>query len=199
MVPAIVLLEFDSIAVGIRAGDAMVKRAPIATLYAGSVQPGKYLVLAGGEVGPVEEARMEGRRLGAGSLVDEIYLPDAHQQVVAALTGARVETVGPALGIIETTSVAATIGAADVGVKGARVDLLEIQMADGLGGKGYVLYGGEVSAVETAVGLGKASLNDPKLLVADIVIPQIHPEMAVNLRRHAMFVPGVRTYRTGEA
>ncbi len=61
MHPAIVLLEFDSIAVGIEAGDSMAKRAPLQSLHAGSVQPGKYIILAGGEVGDVEEARAAGR------------------------------------------------------------------------------------------------------------------------------------------
>jgi len=47
MQPAIALLEFDSIAIGVRAGDAMVKRAPVEITYAGTVHPGKYLVLVG--------------------------------------------------------------------------------------------------------------------------------------------------------
>ena len=39
---------------------------------------------------------------------------------------------------METTTVAAAIHAADAGVKGAEVRLIEIRMADGLGGKGVV-------------------------------------------------------------
>ena len=41
MNPAIGLLEFDSVAAGIAAADAMVKRAPIGDLVTGSVQPGQ--------------------------------------------------------------------------------------------------------------------------------------------------------------
>ena len=49
MEPAIGLLELDSIAVGIRAGDAMVKRAPVAVIYA--LIPGpKGMVVARGAV-----------------------------------------------------------------------------------------------------------------------------------------------------
>ena len=94
MHPAILLLEFESIAIGIVAGDAMAKRAGLATLHTGSVQPGKYLVLAGGEVGHVEEARMAGREYGKDALIGEIYLPEVHPAVVEAVTGAR----RPALG-----------------------------------------------------------------------------------------------------
>ena len=60
MEPALALIEFDSIAAGIEAGDAMAKKAPIAQIVAGTVQPGKYLVLVSGAVADVEES------LGAG-------------------------------------------------------------------------------------------------------------------------------------
>jgi microcompartment protein CcmL/EutN len=47
--PAVALVEFDSISAGIVAGDAMVKSSPIGTIYAGTVHPGKYLVLVSGD------------------------------------------------------------------------------------------------------------------------------------------------------
>jgi microcompartment protein CcmL/EutN len=195
MHPAIVLLEFDSIAVGIEAGDAMAKRAPLESLHTGSVQPGKYIILAGGEVGDVEEARAAGRETGSRALVDEIYLPEVHADVVTALTGGRRPAVGDALGIIETRTVAATIGASDAGVKGAAVTLLEIHMADGLGGKGYSLFSGDLSDVEAAVEMGVSSLPQRDLLVAQVVIPRLHPEMLTNLVDHPEFGPRARSYK----
>ena len=56
------LLEFESIAIGIEAGDAMVKRAPVAHIYSGTVQPGHYLVMVAGDVASVEEAVDASRR-----------------------------------------------------------------------------------------------------------------------------------------
>ena len=47
---ALALLDFSSTASGIEAADAMVKRAQIDTIKAGTVQPGRYLVLIGGTV-----------------------------------------------------------------------------------------------------------------------------------------------------
>ncbi len=187
MHPALLLLEFDSIAVGIEAGDAMAKRSLLGTLRAGTVQPGRYLVLAGGEVADVEEARAAGLLVGEGRLVDEIFLPDVHPEVVTALVGARRTESRDALGIIETRTVAATVGAADAGVKGADVMLIEIRLADGLGGKAYVLFSGEVSDVEAAVEVGVASLSRRQGLVARVVIPQIHGEMLDNLHAHPQF------------
>ena len=179
MQPAIALLEFDSIAVGIETGDAMVKRAPLDVIKAGTVHPGKYLVLIGGRVADVEEALDAGRSTGTGHLIDEMLRPDVHDDVVAALVGGRESGTGEALGIVETTTVAAIIEAADAGVKGASVTLREIRMADGLGGKGYLLFSGPVAEVDAAVEIGTGRVEEQ--VVASRVIAQIHEEMDENL------------------
>jgi microcompartment protein CcmL/EutN len=190
--PAIVLLEFGSVAAGIEAGDAMAKRAPLASLHAGTVQPGKYLVLAGGAVADVQEAQAAGLEVGRQALVDQIFLADVHRDVVDAITGERRRSEAGALGVIETRSVAATISAADAAVKGALVTLLDIRLADGLGGKGYLLLGGEVADVEAGVELGVSRLTSRDELVGSVVIPQMHEEMYENLRGRQRFGHRVR-------
>lgn len=188
--PALALLEFDSIAAGIVAGDAMVKRAPLDLIKAGTVQPGKYLVLIGGQVADVEEAIDAARELESGTLVDIVFLPDVHSDVVAAVSGKRRTDDGEALGVIETTTVAAIIQAADAGVKGARVTLRELRMADGLGGKGYLLFGGSVADVEAGVAIGSARAGGQ--VVRETVISQLHEEMLENLSADGRFERLVR-------
>jgi microcompartment protein CcmL/EutN len=185
--PALALVEFSSIAAGIQAADAMVKRAPIDIIRSGTVQPGKFLVLIGGQVADVEESLAAGRLQGGNAVVDFVYLPQVHPQVVTALSGGRQPQPTDALGVVETISVAAAIHAADAGVKGAQVRLLEIRLADGLGGKGIVLYAGLVADVEAAVELGTGVLERPELLVRKIVIPQLHQEIWDNLKDSSYF------------
>lgn len=185
--PALALLEFSSIAVGIQAGDAMAKRAPVAYLKAGTVQPGKYLVLIGGEVADVQESMASGMEVGGDALVDQVFLPQVHPAVIEAIAGGRELPKVQALGVIETTSVAATILAADAGVKGARVTLMDIRMADGLGGKGFCLFAGEVADVQAAVQIGTSVLQPETLLVRSVVIPQLHAEMEANLQTSTRF------------
>jgi microcompartment protein CcmL/EutN len=184
--PALALIEFDSIAVGIEAGDAMVKRAPLGLIQSGTVQPGKYIVLIAGDVASVEESLAAGSDLGGDAIVDTVFLPDIHPEVVAAMQGGRDFGEGEALGVIETRTVAAVIGAADAAVKGAAVTAAQIEMADGLGGKGYVLFGGVLSEVEAAVAAGVAALNGPQL-IASVVIPQLHDEMREDVVASAFF------------
>jgi microcompartment protein CcmL/EutN len=184
--PALALIELDSIAIGIEAGDAMAKRSPIDVLYAGTVHPGKYLVLVGGAVADVEEALDAGRAVGGSSILDTVLLADIHPDVVAALGGARRTAATEALGVIETETVAAIIDAADAGVKGARARLLELRIADDIGGKAYLLFGGPVADVEAAVEIGQAAIATRDRAIAR-VIPQLHAEMRANLEADARF------------
>ena len=189
--PALALLELDSIAAGIEAGDAMAKRAPIDVIRAGTVHPGKYLILVGGAVADVEEALEAGRAVGASSVLDVVFLPNVHPELVAAIRGERRAAAGDALGIIETATVAAIIEAADAGLKGARVRLLEMRLADDLGGKGYLLFDGTLADVQAAVEIGAGRIaGSPGL--AQRVIPRLHAEMADNLAADARFAARVR-------
>ena len=191
MHPAIAIVEFDSIAVGIEAGDAMVKRAPLGVIQSGTVQPGKYIVLIAGDVASVEESLAAGVALGGDAIIDTVFLPDIHPEVVAALQGERSFGDGEALGIIETRTVAAVIEAADASVKGATVTAAQIELADGLGGKGYVLLGGVLSEVEAGVAAGVAAITATQL-IASVVIPQLHDEMRDDVIDSPFFSERVR-------
>ena len=183
--PALALLEFQSIAIGILAGDAMVKRAPVQQIYTGTVQPGRYLVLVAGDVASVEEAVAAGREVGQSALYDVVFLPDVHLDVVAALTMKPKVTLSDALGVVETQTVAAAIIAADAGVKGANVHLLPLRLADGLGGKGLVMFTGVVADVEAAVEISTAVTQSH--VVRQVVIAQLHHEMWNNVDRNGRF------------
>jgi microcompartment protein CcmL/EutN len=189
--PALGLLELESIAAGIAAGDAMAKRAPIEVIRAGTVHPGRYLVLVGGAVADVEEALEAGREVGAASVRDEVFLPNVHPAVVDGMRGVRLPASGEALGIIETVTVAAILEAADAGLKAARVQLLELRLADDLGGKGYLLFDGPVAEVEAAVEVGAGRIASAPGLTWR-VIAQLHREMAANLAADAHFAARVR-------
>jgi microcompartment protein CcmL/EutN len=183
--PALALLEFNSIAAGIQAGDAMVKRAPVDAIQAGTVQPGHYLVMVVGDVASVGEAVEAGREIGQAALLDCVYLPNIHPGVVEGIAGGRGQVIGEALGVVETRTVAAAIRAADAGLKGAEVTLWQLRLADGLGGKGLALFSGLVSDVETAVLMGAAEAGSQ--LMRQAIIPQLHNEMNTNVAMNGRF------------
>lgn len=183
--PALALLEFATVAVGIQAGDAMVKRAPVSRIRSGTVQPGYYLVLVAGDVASVAEAVSAGQEVGGADLRDTLYLPQVDPAVVTALSGELQIQATDALGVVETHTAASAIRAADAGVKGAEVALLQLRLSDGLGGKGLVLFAGVVADVEAAVAIGTAVAEGQ--LVRQVVIPQLHAEMWENVNGSGRF------------
>lgn len=179
--PAIALVETNSIAVGILAGDAMVKKAVVQLLEARSICPGKYMVLVGGEVGPVRESFEVGVHTAADALVDQLLLPNVDRSVFPALMSATPPRGDEALGIIETITAAVCIVAADAAVKAADVQLLEIRLANGLGGKSFVLMEGTVADVEASVAAGVELVRQEGLLVRQVIIPQLHEQMRARI------------------
>ena len=176
MPPALLCLEFNSIAVGILAGDVLVKRAPVTMLDARHLSPGKYLLLATGDVAALEESYAAAKEAGADALLDETFLPFAHDDLYPLLRGERLAGRGEALGVLETSTVAACVRAADGAAKEAEVRLIELHQANHLGGKAYVLLQGRVYDVEAAVERGAALAGSA--LVRQVVIPLLHDEMS---------------------
>ncbi|MBI5184512.1 MAG: BMC domain-containing protein [Nitrospinae bacterium] len=178
---AIGLIELRSVARGIRVCDAMMKKAPVKLMEARTVCPGKYMVLVRGDVASVEEAVREGISIGAELVVDELFLPQVHGQVIPAME-ACTEVAGlAALGIVETFSVASAIVSADTAVKAAKVDLIELRLANGLGGKSFYTLTGDISEVEAAIEAGIRNLMEGGTLVAKEIIPAPHADLNFKL------------------
>ena len=185
--PAIALLEIDSIAVGIKTGDLMVKKAPISVLKTGTVHNGKYLILIGGSVASVEEAFAEGVLTSSDHLLDKVFLPDIHVQVHDGILGERISCNHDAIGVIETTSVATMIKSTDAGIKGADVDLIEIRLADDIGGKAFSIFGGSLEEVQAAVKIAKNATPKDDHWLSEIIVPNIHNDIATQINSSTSF------------
>ena len=185
--PSIALLELSSIAVGIFTADTMVKRAPITVLKSGTVHNGKYLILIGGSVGSVEESYFSGIDAGTEKIIDQVQLPDIHEKVHDAILGNRTNCSDEAIGIIETSTVAAIIKSTDAAVKGANVEILEIRIADDLGGKAFAIFNGEIEDVQSAIEISKENVTKKEYWVRDKIIPRISSEMVDQINQTTVF------------
>ena len=63
--------------------------------------------------------------------------------------------------------------------------LWQLRLADGLGGKGIVLFAGLVADVEAAVEIAVGRAGDQ--LVREVIIPQLHEEMKENVATYGRF------------
>jgi microcompartment protein CcmL/EutN len=175
--PALGMIEYKSVARGIFSCDAMVKRAPVRIIETHPVCPGKYITIIGGEVADVEEAMKAGIESGTDMVVADLFLPYVHRSVIPAIAGTtRVEKFG-AVGIIETFSVADCVQAADIAAKATPITLVEIRLANGLGGKGYFIMTGELADVEDSLEAAKGYVKREGMLAACELIPSPHPDL----------------------
>lgn len=171
---AIGLVEINSIAKGIEAADAMLKAAQVDLIEAKPVCPGKYIVLICGDVAAVKSSVEAGKNIAGGSVLDDFILPNVHPQVLTAISATTPITEIKALGIIETFSIASLIVAADTAAKTGQVDLIEIRIGLGIGGKSFVTLTGDVSSVESSVDAGVVLASERGMLVQKVVIPSPH-------------------------
>jgi microcompartment protein CcmL/EutN len=121
--PALAILELSSIARGVIASDAIVKKAPVELMQSRPVSSGKHILVFGGEVASVEESFQAGKAVAGDALVDELYLPYASAQIAPLLGGSDQQRsrVNDSVAIIETTTVCSTVLAADAAAKAADV------------------------------------------------------------------------------
>ncbi len=180
MKPAIGLIELSSIARGLLASDAMMKKAPVEILMSETTSPGKYLVLVNGDVASVQEATQAGIQIAESFLVDSLFIPNVHEQVIPAIKKHFSKTKLDSVGVVETLSVASAIVSADQALKTARVNLVEMKLGQGLGGKGYFVLSGDLSEVEASVSSALKVLENSKMVLRSEIIPRPHEDF--NLR-----------------
>lgn len=164
-------IELNSIAVGIHAADEMIKAAEVQLVMARPTCPGRYIAIVTGDTSAVTSSVEVGRAIGGDMVVDWFTIPSVHYQVIPALSGTSIVTPVDSLGVIEICTTASCILAADAAAKAGLVDLLEIRMAAGLGGKAFVLMTGDVSSVQASVDAGVAGVGDGGPVLSHVVIP----------------------------
>ena len=163
MANAIGMVELTSIARGIETSDFMVKAAQVELIRSSTVCPGKYIIIIAGDTGDVKASMAEGIRQGGESVVNTLLLPNAHPQLIPAISMTTQPPAGGAVGVLEFYSIAS------VAAKAANVTLIEVRIGYAIGGKGFVTLTGDVGAVREAVA---AASRDAELLVGTSVIPR---------------------------
>jgi microcompartment protein CcmL/EutN len=150
-------------------------------IFAKASCPGKFYVLVNGQVSNVQKAVKAGADLAGGFLVSSLVLPRIHSKVITAINmaGAMPDKT-EAIGVIEFFSVTSSIIAADIAVKATTVDLIDIRLGTGIGGKSFVVVSGDTSSVKTAVEAATASKDDG-MLVNKVVFTRPDKNLLSNL------------------
>lgn len=178
--PALGLIECSSVAAGYEVADAVVKQSPVRLLWARTASPGKFVTLFAGDVEEVRQALARGLEVAGGAREDDLFIPNVHLHLLEACRGPRRIPID-AFGIVEVRTVASSLLAADAAAKVAAAELVEVRLAQHLGGKGFFTLAGEVGDVEAAVARGAEVARAKGTLLREVVIPRLAPEMLEHL------------------
>jgi microcompartment protein CcmL/EutN len=122
-----------------------------------------------GEVDDVKEAMEAGRHYASYCMTDSIVIENLHEQVLPAMQGANRVPEISAVGLLETWVSPSCVIAADAACKAAEIRLIEVRIANGLGGKAFMTLTGELHEVEAAIAAATKAVTSGQLIRTEII------------------------------
>lgn len=177
MYKAIGVIELKSIPKGVEAADAALKSAGVEMVSAHPACPGKYEIILAGSISDITAATTHVTSRFEGYVIDSSVMGRIDPQVVTALFGTNPPASRGSLGLIETFSAASAIRAADIAVKTARVEIYDLRVSRGMGGKGVVMITGDIGDVSAAVEAAANYAKGVATLSSTAVIAAPHEEL----------------------
>ena len=171
------LVELKNVSKGIVVTDEMLKSAGVNLISSGAVCPGKFVTMVGGELSAIRAAVQRAQLVSEDAMLDKFIIGNLGDNVYDAVCGTAKVTNKRALGIVETFTAASAILAADAAVKAGDVELVEVRIATGMGGKCFVTMTGDVADVKAAVEAGARLAAEQGYLINTEVIANPHPEL----------------------
>ena len=177
MYKSIGVIELKNIPKGVEATDAALKSAGVEMVSAHPSCPGKYELILTGSISNVTAAVSHVLAKFESYVIDSSIMGRIDEQVITALFGTQTGERKGSLGLIETFSAATAIKAADIAVKTARVQIFDLRVSRGMGGKGVVMLTGEVGDVTAAVEAGSAYAQGQGMLSSNSIIAAPHADL----------------------
>ncbi|MBR2646678.1 MAG: BMC domain-containing protein [Clostridia bacterium] len=174
MYKSIGVIELKNIPKGVEATDAALKSAGVDMVASHPSCPGKYEIILTGSISNVTAAVDHVLSKFEGYVIDSSVMGRIDEQVIKALFGTQTGEKKGSLGLIETYSAATCIKAADIAVKTSRVEIFDLRVSRGMGGKGVVMLTGEVGDVTAAVEAGSNYAKQSGQLSSNSIIAAPH-------------------------
>lgn len=184
MIDSIGLLEFKRISTGIEASNQMLKAADVKLLMAKYICPGKYIILIAGDISAVNSSVKAGVKAAQKDLLKDMVISKVNKSLIDLIQNKKqkLDKIN-SLGILEYSSIASGITAADVAVKAAEVELVKLVLGMRTGGKSLIIFTGSIEACRQGLDaaelankdnnkylLGKKLISSPEKELVDTLI-----------------------------
>ncbi len=184
MIDSIGLLEFKRIASGIEASNQMLKAADVKLIQARYICPGKYIVLIAGDVSAVKSSLAAGVNTASKDLLKKLLISKVDKSLIDLIQNEKTKIDEfNALGVLEYSSIASGIIAADAALKAAEIELVKIVLGMRTGGKSLIIFTGSIEACRQGLNaaelanedndiylLGKKLISSPEKELVDTLI-----------------------------
>jgi len=177
------VIELASLYKGFEVQDAVLKSANVEKLLARTICSGKYIIIVRGEIADVESCLETAREVGGFAIVNAVPIPNIDEKVFPAIVGATPLDIPSVDGmvILETFSVAAAIKAADLAAEEADIDLIRIHVAMAIGGKGLVVFTGNIDALKASLAPALEYLKEDGTLAGYSLLTNPHESVLKEL------------------
>ncbi len=175
--PCVAFVEYKTIATGIRSVDALLKKASVEIIVAHPVSSGKYICMFSGDVESVKSSLFEAKQVAGSALIDSFFIPNLHPEIIKVLQSTPEVGQLEGIAILETSTCASCIVAADKALKTADVKLLRVHLAQGIAGKAYFIINGEIGELESALLPAISLARKSQTLIDKVIIPKATHEL----------------------
>ncbi len=174
---AISVLEFTSITRGLFVVDVVAKKADVKILWAEALSHGKFVLLFTGGVGEVEESYTAALEASGDLLVENVFIPQVTGELGPAIGGeSQTPDADHAVGMLESSSIAAAVEAADLVLKTAPLTMNRFRLGRGIGGKSYFVFSGLLEDVQAGLEVGVERLESYGALIGSELIARPNAE-----------------------
>lgn len=177
------VVELASLYKGFEVQDAILKSADVEKMLARTICSGKYIIIVRGEIADVESCLETAREVGGFAIVNTVLIPNIDEKVFPAIVGGTTLESPSVDGmlILETFSVAAAIKAADIAAEEADIDIMRIHVAMAIGGKGLVVFAGNIDALKASLEPALEYLKEDGTLAGYSLITNPHESVLKEL------------------
>lgn len=143
---ALLVAEFNSIPVGIKILDTILKKSNIKIYKAGVTCPGKYFFIVYGLNGDINYCSNHIDKNGKFEIISGVS-----KKLIEILGKNKTKDINDAVGIVEFFTISESVKALDMILKSSLVEAIRLRLGNGVAGKSYFIVSGDISSINEAI------------------------------------------------
>lgn len=143
---AILIVEFNSIPIGIKTLDIILKKSNVEIYRAGVACPGKYFFIVYGTNEDINYCSNQIDKNGKFEIISGVS-----KRVIEILGKNKTKNIDDAIGIVEFFTISEGVKALDMILKSSSVEAIKLRLGNGIAGKSYFIVSGDISSVTEAM------------------------------------------------